>query len=140
MTTFKQFLQEKIDDNPGPGYREDVRKEMIAASKDIARSLKRHWTEVPIHIATQQDFQQRRFGVDGDVYVLKTHIPEDMDSDFYAKMVGKLAQRELSKKFGRLKVMPPEVARYTALSGTKIDTAYVTFVVPDPTGRFSVSV
>lgn len=137
----KQLLsEEKVDDNVGHDYRMRVKHELQSLGKSVAETLNVRWYKIPITYSSQQDAQHRWHNTKGDVYVLKTDVPsDDEDSDFYARMVGRLVDRELKKRFSRSKVLKAEASKFTSDRGFRLDTVYVTFMVPDADGTFSVN-
>ncbi len=139
MKLLHLFTEEKADDNIGHDYKTKVKSEMLGISKAIATVLKTVSYRVAINISSQQDFMHRRYGVSGMVAVLNTYAPGDQDSNFYAKMIGKLVERELKKRFSRSAILEVHVSPYTGTSGQKVDSVYVTFMVPDADGSFSVN-
>lgn len=139
MKVRQLLAEEKVDDTIGHDYRMRVKHELQSLAKSVAETLKIRWYKLPITFSSQQDFMHRRFNVRGDVYVMKADVPEDMDSDFFGRMTGKLVDRELKKRFSRYKVLQSDVSKFTSDRGFKIDTVYVTFMVPDSDGSFSVN-
>jgi hypothetical protein len=130
-----QLLSEKkVDDVIGPDYQMRVRHELQALGKSVAETLKIRWYKLPITYSSQQEAQHRWHNVKGDIYVMKADVPEDMDSDFFGRMAGKLVDRELKKRFSRSKVLLSDVSKFTSDRGFKIDTVYVTFYIPDMDG------
>ena len=133
------FTEEKVDDHIGHDYKIKVRNEMHHIAKAIAAVLKTASYRIHINISSQQEYMARKYNVKGIVIVLNTAVPEDHDSAFFTKMVGKLVERELMKRFNQYAIWRAQFVPYTTPGGTKADTTYITFMVPDADGSFSVN-
>ena len=136
-----QLLAEaNVDDNAGHDYKIKAKDAMFAISKEIGRVIGKPSYRVATNLSSQQDFMHRRYGAKGMVWVLNVAAPEEHDGSFFGSMIGKLLKRELAKRFSKSAILDVHVSEFmSTVDGRKSDTVFVTFMVPDVDGTFSVN-
>lgn len=140
MKLSQLLAEDKVDDTIGHDYKIKVKDAMFAISKEIGRVIGKPSYRVAINLSAQQSFMHRRYGVNGMMWVLNVGAPEEHDSNFFGSMIGKLLKRELAKRFSRSAILDVHVSEFTSSDGDRsFDSVFVTFMVPDVEGTFSVN-